>query len=48
MKYMIRKRPFLCQAEIIRDYFHERQGGTKMTWYPDRDEYVTLKDEEEL
>jgi hypothetical protein len=48
MAYMIRKRAFLCKSEIERDYFHSNKGGTKMTWYPDDDDYVTIKDEEEL
>jgi hypothetical protein len=47
MKYMIRKRPFLIKQEIERDYRHQKEGGTKMTWYPDRDEYVTLETDEE-
>jgi hypothetical protein len=47
MAYMIRKHAFLMKSEIERDYYHNKDGGVKMVWYPDRDEYVTLKDDEE-
>ena len=42
---MIRKKPFLCKEEIQRDYFHQKDGGCKMVWYPDKDATIETTEE---
>ena len=39
---MIRRKPFLCNTEIKRDYLSK----TGIIWFPDRDD-DTIKDDEE-
>lgn len=34
------------KQEIERDYRHNKEGGTKMIWYPDREDAEIKTDEE--